>query len=140
MRSSNLSRIIMIFLFSFILLCVSYAADKKDETIMKNISSLEADKMIKAHANDPSYVILDVRTPDEFKEGHIKNALNIDYRSQDFREKINKLDKNKTYLVYCRSGHRSGESSKIMAELGFKNIYNFGGIIDWKAAGFMTVK
>ena len=85
---------------------------------------------------DPSIVILDVRTPAEFAEGHIANAINIDFESGNFAQEIQSLDKSKTYAVYCRSGNRSSQAVKVMADAGFTNMYDMdGGAIDWVAAG-----
>ena len=82
---------------------------------------------------DENAVILDVRTEDEFNEGFIANAINIDiHRGQDFVNEIETLDKSKNYYVYCRSGMRSAKACEIMNELGFENAYNLvGGILDW---------
>ena len=90
--------------------------------------------------SDPSVVILDVRTPQEFAEGHLANAINIDFQSGNFEQEITSLDKSKTYAVYCRSSNRSGEAVKVMAKAGFTNMYDMdGGIIDWQAAGGQIV-
>lgn len=89
----------------------------------------------------PSVVILDVRTPEEFAEGHLPNAVNIDYKAADFAQKVDSLDHNIQYEVYCRSGHRSGESVKIMEEKGFKNVHHLeGGILKWQETGNEVVK
>ncbi len=77
-------------------------------------------------------VILDVRTPEETAEGIIKGAIEIDYQAEGFDAKIDKLDTSKTYLVYCRSGGRSGRTAKKMVSKGFKNVVNLkGGYLDW---------
>ena len=78
-------------------------------------------------------VILDVRTPDEFNTARISNSINIDfYNPQVFMEEVQKLDKEVTYFVYCRTGVRSANSCLFMKELGFSNTYNLiGGIVDW---------
>lgn len=90
--------------------------------------------------SDPSVVILDVRTPQEFAEGHLANAINIDFQSGNFEQQIASLDKSKTYAVYCRSSNRSGEAVKVMADAGFTRMYDMdGGIIDWQAAGGQIV-
>lgn len=83
---------------------------------------------------DESAVILDVRTEDEFNEGFIANAINIDiHRGQDFVNEIEALDKSKNYYVYCRSGMRSAKACEIMNQLGFENAYNLiGGITEWE--------
>lgn len=83
---------------------------------------------------DENAVILDVRTEDEFNEGFIANAINIDiHRGQDFVNEIEALDKSKKYYVYCRSGMRSAKACEIMNQLGFENAYNLiGGITEWE--------
>lgn len=83
---------------------------------------------------DENAVILDVRTEDEFNEGFIANAINIDiHRGQDFVNEIEALDKSKNYYVYCRSGMRSAKACEIMYQLGFENAYNLiGGITEWE--------
>lgn len=79
------------------------------------------------------YVLVDVRTAEEFADEHIKDALNIDYFSATFSNEIGNLGLEKPVLVYCRSGNRSGKSMKIMYDLGFKEVYNLiGGIKGWK--------
>ncbi len=78
-------------------------------------------------------VIIDVRTPEEYTEGKIPGAINIDYKNENFKEEVGKLDKSKVYFIYCRSGHRSGNSRVIMNEAGIKNVYDLdGGILGWK--------
>lgn len=73
-------------------------------------------------------VVLDVRTPKEFNENHLKDSVNIDILSDDFKSKVEKLDKNKTYKVYCRSGNRSGKAEKIMKSMGFKDVESVGSL------------
>ena len=81
---------------------------------------------------EKQFQIIDVRTPTEYQEGHIDNALNVDFKSADFIKKISKFDRNKTLLIYCRSGNRSGRASKIMDSLGFTKIYDLeGGFMNW---------
>lgn len=105
--------------------------------IIKNIDAKEAYKLIQENLNNDDFVIIDIRTPSEFNSGHIKGAMNIDYYNSYFSENLNALDKNKTYLVYCRSGHRSGNSMQNFRQLKFKLTYNMlGGINSWKSEGF----
>ena len=89
-----------------------------------------------ALAADPSVVVIDVRTPAEFAEGHIARAQVVDVSAADFPDQISKLDPSATYLVYCHSGNRSGQATAFMATLGFSSVYDLdGGIIAWQAAG-----
>lgn len=69
-------------------------------------------------------VLLDVRTPGEYEEGHIPQAINVDFLADDFEEEIEKLDKNKNYYVYCKSGNRSTKAIQKMEEAGFENLVN----------------
>ena len=82
---------------------------------------------------DANGVIVDVRTEDEFNDGFIPGAINIDiYKGQGFIYRVEELDKTKNYYVYCRSGMRSAKACEIMNQLGFENAYNLtGGIIEW---------
>lgn len=85
-------------------------------------------------------VVLDVRTPEEFKEERIEGAKNVDFKAADFKEMAAKLDKGKPYLVHCRSGKRSTASLEVLKELGFTRIYHLdGGILAWMEAGQKTV-
>ncbi|MEI6509212.1 MAG: rhodanese-like domain-containing protein [Bacteroidota bacterium] len=79
-------------------------------------------------------IILDVRTPGEFKKGHLKGARLLDIFSDAFETEINKMDKNTTYYVYCQSGGRSGEATELMHKKGFKVVYDLdGGFGRWKS-------
>lgn len=80
-------------------------------------------------------VVLDVRTPAEYAEGHLVDAPNINVMSASFDDKVKDLDKDKTYYLYCKSGGRSGRATQIMRGLGF-DAYNVGGYADLVAAGF----
>ena len=84
--------------------------------------------------SEKNAIIIDVRTPKEFEISSIPNSINIDfYNPQNFMQEIEKLDKNSSYYVYCRTGIRSANSCQLMSELGFKNVYNLvGGIVEWK--------
>lgn len=83
-----------------------------------------------------SVQLLDVRTPEEYAEGHINGAININVQADKFREMaVKKLSKDSTILVYCRSGKRSLTAAEILTKLGYKVINLKGGIIDWKENG-----
>jgi len=107
--------------------------------IIKDISVKEAYDMIQKNLENPNFIILDIRTPEEFNSGHIKGAINIDYYAPDFVEQLKSLDKNKTYLIYCRTGHRSGNAKSIFKQLGFREVENMvGGINRWKEEGYFV--
>ncbi len=87
----------------------------------------------------PGVTVVDVRTPAEYASGHIQGAININWEG-DFTSGIAKLDKTKTYAVYCHSGNRSGQATQAMADAGFTHIYNLdGGVINWTTAGYSLV-
>lgn len=102
----------------------------KGEQVFTNVDVVG----FKAKMKGENTVVLDVRTPGETAQGMIDGAIEIDYQALDFEKKISALDKDKTYLVYCRSGKRSVGASNIMAEQGFDDIYNLlGGYNAWSA-------
>ncbi|MEO1059804.1 MAG: rhodanese-like domain-containing protein [Actinomycetota bacterium] len=85
-------------------------------------------------------VVLDVRTPEEFAEGHLEGAVMIDFYEADFADQIAELDPDVPYLLYCRSGNRSGQTAALMQELGFSDVADVdGGIIAWTDAGLPTI-
>jgi len=84
--------------------------------------------------DEGDFIILDVRTSEEFKEQKLPNSINIDfYNPQNFIQELEKLDKNKSYYVYCKTGNRSATTCDLMKEMGFTKTYNLlGGISEWK--------
>jgi rhodanese-related sulfurtransferase len=87
----------------------------------------------KIDTKDANGIILDVRTPDEISTGVIPGAIFLDYFQKDFEKQVTKLDPSKTYLVYCASGLRSGETVQLMKKNGFKEAHNLkGGLASWK--------
>lgn len=113
-----MKKIIIILSVSFLFLACSN----------KGYKNLNIEKAIKLVNSSTNMVILDVRTREEYLSGNIPNSINIDVLSQDFKSKIDMLDKNKEYLIYCRSGNRSSIASSIMSTNGFINIYNLENI------------
>lgn len=98
---------------------------------MKELSQEEWKEQLK---KDENAVVLDVRTEEEVEEGFIPSSSNIDiYKGQEFVEEVEKLDKNKNYYIYCRSGKRSAQACTILDQMGFQNTYNLkGGLLEWK--------
>lgn len=98
---------------------------------MKNLTQ---EQWKEALEKDENAVILDVRTEAEFIEGFIPEAKNLDiYKGQDFLNEVGKLDKDKSYYVYCRSGARSSQACALMNQQGIENTYNLmGGIAEWE--------
>ncbi len=86
-------------------------------------------------------VLVDVRTPKEYSYEKISGAINIDWKNPNFKNEIQKLDKTKPVLIYCRSGKRASRARRMMRGLGFKDVRNLGGgILKWKAKGMPTDK
>ncbi len=103
----------------------------KQEVIV-NVAAPKFKELIESGACE----IIDVRTPQEYAEGHIKGAKNIDFYNPEFDKMISQLPKDKTYCVYCRSGRRSMLSAQKMAQMGFQKVYNLqGGINAWIQSG-----
>lgn len=112
----------------FLFLLADCTASNEQENSYRQISMDEAVTMME---EESGYIILDVRTPEEFRERHIPNAINIPNEtigSEDIQELP---DKDQLILVYCRSGNRSKQASGKLAELGYMNIVEIGGINDW---------
>ena len=89
------------------------------------------DEAVAMMAQETGYIILDARRPDEFAAGHIPNAINVPNESIGTAEIAELPDKNQLIMVYCRSGRRSKEASEKLVNLGYTNIVEFGGILDW---------
>jgi rhodanese-related sulfurtransferase len=101
----------------------------------------DAFELIQKNKGNSNFVILDIRTPEEFRDGHIEGAVNVDFRSEDFGKQIDRLDRNKTYFVYCRTGNRSYDALNLMGPIGFRSIVRLAGDINgWKSAGLPIVK
>lgn len=97
-------------------------------------------KVVQILLIEDSIQLIDVRTPEEFEQGYLEGAQNIDYLSATFDSDIKKLDKTKPVLLYCKSGGRSAKSSKKLRKLGFTRVYDLdGGITRWKEEGFEIV-
>ena len=102
--------------------------DNEQEAVYLNITAEEAKEIMDS---EEGYVILDVRTQKEFDQGHIPGAIQISH--EEIAEKAEEVltDKDQLILVYCRSGRRSKIAAEALVELGYTNIREFGGIIDW---------
>ena len=144
MSNINLRRLMTWTLLGYLFICITLGSGcGTDEPTLslsqtfEDVTTKEAFDLIQENKNDLDFVILDVRTPEEFSGGHIENAVNIDYNSETFREELDQLDKSVTYLMHCKSGGRSSKAITIMAELDFLEVYHMvDGIDGWKDAGF----
>ena len=93
---------------------------------------ISMDEAARIMIEEKNYIILDVRRPDEYSEGHIPGAINIPNENIGTAEISELPDKAQLILVYCRSGRRSKEAAEKLVKLGYTNIVEFGGILDWK--------
>ena len=105
------------------------AANEVAQPVYEDISLEE----FKAKMKEPGVVVLDVRTPEETADGKVEGAMELNFYDEDFAQKLARLDREKTYLVYCHAGGRSTEVSQQMQSQGFKRVYNFkGGYSTWR--------
>jgi rhodanese-related sulfurtransferase len=99
------------------------------------LSPEDAARMIADNRNSGDFVILDIRTPKEYRAGHIADARLLDFYSPQFPAGVEKLEKDKTYLIYCRTGNRTGKAQRLFAKAGLEQVYELaGGISAWAAA------
>lgn len=116
-------------LFTFILMLPAAAVLAQPE--------ISVDDVKKKAENPAGVILIDVRTPEEAKEEHIKGAQNINVDSRNFKKQVKNLDKSLTYYLYCGTGVRSSRAARIMIDMGFDSVYSVeGGIKAWKAAGY----
>jgi len=117
------------------------ALSAQDSTRIIAVSAKEAADLIEKHNGDNDFAILDIRTPGEFQSGHLPDAILVDFYSQTFADQLNRLDKKKTYLVYCRTGNRSTSSLSLFKKLKFEKIYHMStGISGWKSQDLAVIK
>ncbi|HET8886418.1 MAG TPA: rhodanese-like domain-containing protein [Salinimicrobium sp.] len=112
----------------FIVTALSCEAQQKE-----SITVISQEEAKTALAENEDIILLDVRTPEEFDEGAIEGAKNINFFDEDFAEQVNQFDKNKPVYIYCKSGNRSAKAAKQLQEMGFKEIYDIeGGYMNWE--------
>ncbi|MCK4654840.1 MAG: rhodanese-like domain-containing protein [Candidatus Cloacimonetes bacterium] len=108
-----------------------------DKQIIKKLTPEEAFQLIQQNSNNPDFIILDLRPPKKYIKAKIKNAINFDYNNENFDDNLEKLDKNKTYFIYCTFGLKSNITIELMEELSFREVYCINeGLIKWKNQGF----
>ena len=123
-----MKKLILLILAVMLLTACGQAKENDQGAVYVNITAKEAKRIMD---NEEGYIILDVRTQEEYDEGHIPGAIVISH--EEIAEKAEEVltDKDQLILVYCRSGRRSKIAAEALAELGYTNIKEFGGIIDW---------
>ena len=132
------------FSIPIIIICLVFLSPSlsaKDSAHIIAVSAKEAADLVDKHNRDKDFTILDIRTPGEFQSGHLAESIPIDFYSPTFADQLNRLDKTKTYLVYCRTGNRSTKSLELFKKLKFQKVYHLAsGISAWKSEGFEVVK
>jgi len=125
------------FYFALLLMIVLHSCTNSQNSAT-NLAPIEFSKQLKA---TPNGIIMDVRTPQEFAEGHIKNAINLDWNGSDFNSKTAKMDKSTPVFVYCLSGGRSSSAASQLRADGFKNVLELnGGMMSWRNSGLKETK
>jgi rhodanese-related sulfurtransferase len=113
------------------------ASTDRSESTVQHVDAQQAQKLVA----DKKVVVLDIRTPQEFNQGRIAGAKNIDFLGPDFEQRIDALDKSKSYLVHCASGGRSTHSLALFKKHSFQSVYHLdGGIKAWQKAGLPVEK
>jgi len=144
MNLKNIRLLIAVLSFTFVS-CAQNTAKKEaksgDITITQTQGVVELISPNELHTKLGDIQLIDVRTPREFKGGHLKGAKMINYYDKDFFDQMSTLDKDKELYIYCRSGNRSGKAAKKLKAMGFTKIYDLqGGILNWNRNKLETVK
>ena len=114
------------------------ATDVAEATGLRTVAASDAEAVIAAGGDD--LVVLDIRTPEEFAEGRIDGAVNIDFYAPDFGDRLAELDPDARYVMYCRSDNRTGQTMPMLEELGFADVAEVdGGVLAWAEAGLTLV-
>lgn len=115
------------------------SVDVADATGIRTVAADDARTIIETGGDD--LVVLDIRTPEEFAEGHLEGAVNIDFYAPDFAQQLAELDPETDYVLYCRSDNRSGQAMPVLEDLGFASVAEVdGGILAWEQAGLPVTR
>ncbi len=146
MKLNNIKLVVAAIIVSVTLSSCAQNASKKEvkSTDIKTIQKQPIVELISStdlNSKLGDIQLIDVRTPKEYTEGHIKDAVNINFFDDNFIDQMSKLDKDKEIYIYCRSGSRSGRAAKKLKEQGFTKIYDLqGGFVNWNKNSLETVK
>jgi len=135
--NTTLKLSLLIFISILTLSCTNKKNSKTDKQLgeIKQISALEFKE------NSKNNSVIDIRTPQEYSQGHIEGAVNINYYDKTFLEQVAKLDKEKPIYIYCRSGSRTSSAAKKLKKIGFSEVNDLeGGIISWSRNQYKIVK
>jgi phage shock protein E len=121
--------------------CIAGREGSSGNQIIESVSLEEAFALMDDHLGDDDFVIVDLRPAEQYGSGHIQNAINIDYQSDDFVEELGALEREYIYLLYSQTERVSGKVLGKMAALGFKEVYSLrGGMEHWELVGLPQVK
>jgi phage shock protein E len=131
---STMMRSLLVLVLALSVLVAACSSDTTTQSI-ELVSPADAAQVI---ADDPAgLVILDIRTPEEFNQARLADAVMVDFYAEDFAAQLDTLDKDVPYVMYCNSGNRSSEAVKTMEDLGFVEVYEVdGGIVNWYDQGY----
>ena len=118
-------------LLPFILSLMLLSSCRAPGSLSRGYRQISMDEAVKMMKDEKNYIILDVRRPDEYSEGHIPGAINVPNEEIGTTDIAELPNKSQLILVYCRSGRRSKDASEKLVKLGYTNIVEFGGINDW---------
>lgn len=137
-----LAIIVVVFVGLFCASCTIGTSGRSGRTIeLVWLSPKDAHAFIQAKKGDPAFVLIDIRTPNEYRDGHIEGSVNMSLHSESFEADVRKLDKGKTYMMYCRTGRRTAIAIDIMEKAGFTKVYLIAGdILGWKSEGLPLVR
>jgi rhodanese-related sulfurtransferase len=124
-----------------VMLLLSTAAIQIAAGETKSIKPKDAHELIQQNEGNSDFVTLDVRTSGEYGDGHVEDAINIDFTAHTFKEQINMLDRSDTYVVYCAAGGFSARATEEMEEMGFDNLFLIkGGYARWERENLPVVR
>jgi phage shock protein E len=134
MMRSTMMRSLLVLVLALSVLVAACSSDTTTQSI-ELVSPADAAQVI---ADDPAgLVILDIRTPEEFNQARLADAVMVDFYAENFAAQLDTLDKDVPYVMYCNSGNRSSEAVKTMEDLGFVEVYEVdGGIVNWYDQGY----
>ncbi len=133
----RLIRSLLLLILALSILVTACSSDTTTQSI-ELVSPADVAQVI---ADDPAgLVVLDIRTPEEFNEARLADAIMVDFYADDFADQLDTLDKDVPYVMYCRTGNRSSDAVKTMKDLGFVEVYEIdGGIVNWYEQGYPVV-
>ena len=118
---------------AILMLALGGAAPLAADARFADVTVAQARQLIQERGGKADFVVLDVRTPEEFASGRLPGAVNVDIQVPKFQDRLAALDRGKTYLVYCRTGNRSARAIQVMKSLGFQSLYHMTeGILRWE--------